>query len=209
MIEVKELSYTYLGQQPLIFRDFTCNKGEQWLLLGKSGSGKTTLLHLLGGLLTTQVGDVIIDGISINNLNKDELDYFRGKHIGFIFQKNHFVASLSVLENILLAQSLLGEKKDKDRAIALLDGLNILHKKNEKPYSLSQGEQQRVAIARALINQPKLILADEPTSALDDDNCNDVIQLLESQAKNFEATLLIVTHDTRLKGYFNQQITLS
>ncbi len=208
MIEIKNLTYSYNPKTPLIFQDFTCQKGEQWLLLGQSGSGKTTLLHLLAGLLTVGNGSIKIGETNLVQLSQKDLDHFRGKNIGIIFQKNHFVASLNVLENLLLAQQLAGEKANKTKALSLLAALNLTHKAKEKPYVLSQGEQQRVAIARALMNQPKVILADEPTSALDDKNCEDVIQLLENQAKVANATLLIVTHDTRLKMRFEKQILL-
>ena len=117
--------------------------------------------------------------------------------------------SLTVGENLALAQQLAGEGIDQDRIQSLLDRLAIGHKLNSKTNSLSQGEQQRVAIARALINKPKVILADEPTSALDDKNTQEVIQLLEESAKEVNATLLVVTHDGRLKEQFGNRINLS
>ena len=114
----------------------------------------------------------------------------------------------TVEENLLLAQYLAGNKEDKSIVHHLLEQLNLKHKLQSMPNELSQGEQQRVAIARALVNKPSVILADEPTSALDDANCDEVIKLLEKQAKEQNATLLIVTHDQRLKSYFDNQIVL-
>lgn len=209
MLQTKGLKFSYDGTTKLEFPDVSCGKGERWLLLGQSGSGKTTLLHLLGGLRTAKVGQVIVDGVDLSNLSKSELDQYRGKHIGIVFQKAHFVKALTVEENLMLAQNLAGTSISKERIKDLLSRLNVGHKLKSKPDSLSIGEQQRVAIARALINQPAIILADEPTSALDDKNCDEVIELLEQQAQQEGATLLIVTHDGRLKEKFKNQITLS
>ena len=170
--------------------------------------GKTTLLHLLGGLLTTQHGSVHIQDTDINKLSGSDLDAFRGRNIGIIFQQNHFVDALSVIENVILAQSLAGNKTDKNAAQNLLTRLNIGHKAKSNIKDLSQGEKQRVAIARALINQPRLILADEPTSALDDQNCTEVLNLLHEQAKAAGSALVIVTHDTRLKDIISNRVIL-
>lgn len=208
MLQTRDLKYSYDGKIMLSFPNISCGKGERWLLLGQSGSGKTTLLHLLGGLRTAENGDVVVGGVSLKNLSKAKLDQYRGKNIGIIFQKAHFVKALNVEENLMLAQSLAGRKISKDRIQDLLDRLNVGHKLKSKPDSLSIGEQQRVAIARALVNKPAIILADEPTSALDDKNCDEVIKLLEQQAQQEGATLLIVTHDGRLKEKFQNAITL-
>ena len=208
MLQTKDLKYSYDGKTMLNFPDISCKEGERWLLLGQSGSGKTTLLHLLGGLRTAEEGDVVVGGASLKNLSKSQLDQYRGKKIGIIFQKAHFVKALTVEENLMLAQNLAGQKISKERIEDLLERLNVGHKLKSKPDSLSIGEQQRVAIARALVNKPAIILADEPTSALDDKNCDEVIKLLEQQAQQENATLLIVTHDGRLKEKFKNRITL-
>ena len=208
MLQTSELSYTYNGGTSIQFPDINCSKGEQCLLLGQSGSGKTTLLHLLGGLLSPKNGQVIVADTDLRKLSASALDKFRGKNIGIIFQKAHFVRSLTVEENLKLAQQLAGLSIDSNKIKELLARLNVGHKLTSKPDNLSVGEQQRVAIARALINQPAIILADEPTSALDDKNCDEVIQLLEEQTKEADATLLVVTHDGRLKDQFKNQIHL-
>jgi putative ABC transport system ATP-binding protein len=208
MLRTENLGYAYDSQTRLNFPDIQCQTGEHWLLLGNSGCGKTTLLHLLGGLLTPKDGQVMIGDTALNKLSGAKRDQFRGQNIGIIFQKSHFVRALTVGENLALAQQLAGKKVDKKRIQNLLDRLNIGHKLNAKTSSLSQGEQQRVAIARALINQPKVILADEPTSALDDKNTEEVIQLLEESAREVNATLLVVTHDGRLKNRFKNSIQL-
>lgn len=210
MLITKNLSYQYSGtDKPLLkFPDINCGDGEQWLLLGQSGSGKTTLLQLLAGLRTPKTGEVIIKDTLINQLNTRTLDYFRGQYVGVVFQQSHFVRSLTVIENLALARHLAGLEPDKDLIRSLLAQLNVEHKLNARPQELSVGEQQRVAIARALVNQPNFILADEPTSALDDKNTEQVVGLLRQQAEQAGATLLVVTHDNRLKTIFDQQITL-
>ena len=208
MIYAENLEYAYEGKAPLKFPDIRCDKGAQWLLLGQSGSGKTTLLHLLGGLLSPQKGEVRIAETTLNSLSAAALDDFRGKHVGIIFQQAHFVRAISVLDNLLLAQQLAGLKPDRRRAQHLLEQLDIAHKAGDRPDRLSQGEQQRAAIARAIVNQPALIRADEPTSALDDRNCMEVLALLEREAAEVGATLLVVTHDNRLKNRFENHITL-
>ncbi len=158
--------------------------------------------------MTTRNGSVQVADTDLGKISSSKLDKFRGKQIGIIFQKAHFVKALTVEENLVLAQQLAGLPVNRGRIAELLSHLNVEHKLKSKPNQLSQGEQQRVAIARALVNKPKVILADEPTSALDDVNCDEVIKLLEREAKEVGATLLVVTHDGRLKEKFNKQIHL-
>ena len=208
MLSTKDVSYSYDGNTHLKFPDINCQKGEHWLMLGQSGSGKTTLLHLLAGMRTPTKGTITVNDTAINDLPISKLDQFRGKNIGVIFQQSHFVRSLSVAENLKLAQHLAGIKPDMSIIQGILDRLNIGHKTNASTSSLSVGEQQRVNIARAVVNQPSVILADEPTSALDDVNTEKVISLLKEQAASVDATLIIVTHDNRLKNIFDKQIQL-
>lgn len=208
MLNTNQLQFAYPGGNTFKFPDITCERGSHWLLLGQSGSGKTTFLHLLGGLLSPSGGEIFLEDTNMARLSGPSLDRFRGQHIGIIFQRSHFVNSLTVGENLALAQHLAGFSPDYGRIGKLLDRLNVGQKINKKTDRLSVGEQQRVAIARALVNSPELILADEPTSALDDENCEQVLQLLEEQANDVKATLLIVTHDGRLKDKFANQIQL-
>jgi ABC-type lipoprotein export system ATPase subunit len=208
MLVTNNLRFNYPNAGMMVFPNIHCKKGEQWLLLGQSGSGKTTLLHLLGGLLSPKAGEITIGDTNIAQLQGAALDKFRGKNIGIIFQTAHFVKSLTVEENLMLAQQFAGQSIDKNTIRHYVEKLNIGHKLKSKPTELSIGEAQRVAIARALINQPAIILADEPTSALDDKNTIEVIELLEKQAAEAGATLLIVTHDGRLKQYFKNQIEI-
>ena len=203
MLTTKNLTFEYAAEKPImLFPDIDLKRGEQGLLLGQSGSGKTTLLHLLGGLLSPKSGDILINDQNLSVLRGSKLDHFRGKNIGIIFQTAHFVRSLTVEENLIIAQQLAGNKVDKSLIFNFLEKLNLGHKLKSKPHELSIGEAQRANIARALINAPSVILADEPTSALDDKNTEEVINLLEQQAAAVNATLLIVTHDSRLKKRF-------
>ena len=210
MLSTNNLSFAFGSSSgtPLQFPNFTCQSGEHWLLLGQSGSGKTTLLHLLAGLRSPLTGTVSINGTAINELKGTALDQFRGREIGIVFQQAHFVRALTFRENLALSRKLAGLAPAPEKISELLERLNIAHKQDSLPSALSVGEQQRAAIARALVNEPSLILADEPTSALDDENTEQVVDLLKSQAKAANATLLIVTHDNRLKSIFEQRIEL-
>ena len=199
MINIRSLQHTYNNEQVLTFNDWTINQGEHWLMLGNSGSGKTTLLHMLTGLLKPSHGEVVINDTDIYQLSNTQLDHFRGKHIGFIFQRAHLIKSLTVVENLILAQSLAGLKISRQRINEVLTSLSIDNKKHNYPAELSQGQLQRVSIARAVVNKPALIMADEPTSSLDDKNAAAVLDLLVTQAEQNGSTLIIATHDSRVK----------
>ena len=207
MISTKSLNFKYNEQASFSFPDINLDKDENLLIIGSSGIGKTTLLHLLAGLLESNSGSITLYGQDISKLNQHQTDKFRGQNIGIVFQKPHFVNSLTVKENLQLAQY-LGNKKDQNRIIDILSSLDILEKENKKPKKLSQGEKQRASIAMAIVNSPKLILADEPTSSLDDENCDRVIKLLKKQASEFKAQLIVITHDNRLKKHFKKSIKL-
>ena len=200
MIKVKGQAYQYPGSKPLTFPDIAIAKGNHALLLGESGSGKTTLIHLIGGLLRAQQGSIEMNGVDLTSLSEHGLDHFRGQHIGFVFQKNHLINALSVEQNMLTAPFFAGLKQKKDRVTAMLHDLGLDGKEHARISELSQGQAQRVAIARALLNHPAVILADEPTSALDDKNCDKVIQLLLDASASHGATLIVATHDQRLKS---------
>lgn len=209
MIEVSGLSYGYSTGKRIKFDDFEISKGAQWLLLGGSGSGKTTLLHLMSGLLTSQQGKITIHGTDITRLSESKLDHFRGANMGFVFQKNHLISALTVRKNLLMAPFLAGLKQDGHRVEEVLKELGLEEKGNSRISELSQGQAQRVAIARAVLNKPAVIFADEPTSALDDQNCERVIKLLLNAAQTNQATLIVATHDQRLKSIFPNQLILN
>ena len=206
MIETKSLEFSYDNSFVFKFPDIKLKSNENLLVLGNSGIGKSTLLHNLAGILRPKSGLIKIFDQDITKLSELELDKFRGQNIGIIFQRSHFVNSLTVGENLELAQFLGRNKKGNIKET--LDNLKILDKINKKPKELSQGERQRASIALAIINSPKLILADEPTSSLDDTNCSNVIKILKEQALKYQAQLIVITHDSRLKKHFKKSISL-
>ncbi len=199
LLESKNLTYGHPGQRSLTYPDISLQAGESMLVLGKSGSGKTTLLNLLAGLLQPHGGEVRLAGKNLASMKGQDLDLFRGKEIGIIFQKPHLMAALNVKENLQMAHFF--SKKKGQNIEQLLTELGLDKKAKSSIMTLSEGEAQRVSIARALANSPKLILADEPTSSLDDENTEKVIQLLKTQAAKIGAALIIVTHDQRVKAH--------
>ncbi|SEJ55883.1 putative ABC transport system ATP-binding protein [Dyadobacter sp. SG02] len=202
MLQTTNLTKTFATGTTLRFPDWTVAAGEQWLLLGESGSGKTTLLHMLGGLLRPASGSVVVNGADLYALPARALDRFRGRHIGIVFQQPHLIRSLTVEENLAIAQTFAGVGKDPLRIREVLDALDMELLRRSYPQELSQGQAQRVGIARALVNRPALLLADEPTSSLDNRNAEAVIRLLSELAVTQSATLVISTHDDRVKDAF-------
>lgn len=209
MITTKDVRFSYGQEAQFAFPDIALTGGEALLITGGSGKGKTTLLHLLGGLQRPQSGTIMIDETDISKLSDKKRDRFRGRNIGLVLQQNYFVASLSVLENVVLASWLATGKKAETKAKQLLQELDLLSHAHKLPSRLSVGQQQRVSVARALINEPKLLLADEPTSSLDDENAAIVAGILSNLSRQHGAALVIVTHDQRLKDRFSNQISLS
>lgn len=207
LIESKNIVVRRAGSPSLRFPNFNLKAGEKTILLGPSGSGKTTLLSVLAGLLKPDEGDVLIDGRNLYEIPASKGNRLRGQRFGFVFQTLHLLPSLTLRQNIALAGDLTG-KVDGNRLNHLLDILGLSDKADRKPDALSQGEQQRAAIARAVINRPSIIVADEPTSALDDANAMAVMDLLEEQAKETNAALLIATHDNRISDRFQNIINL-
>lgn len=208
MINVANLSFSYSPRNTITFPSFSLNQGEHCLLLGSSGSGKTTLLHLLGGLLRGYSGNLQLNNTELSSFSESALDAFRGKNIGFIFQKNHLISALSVEKNLVMATYLAGNAVDHDHTDKVLSELNLADKRKSSVLEISQGQAQRVAIARAVMNNPKIILADEPTSALDDQNCERVITLLLDITSKHNSTLVVATHDQRLKSKITKHILL-
>jgi putative ABC transport system ATP-binding protein len=208
MIAIKSVTHSYNNAQRISFKDWQINNGEQWLLLGSSGSGKTTLLHILTGILKPTDGEVVINNTPVYSLPSKKLDQFRGRNIGIIFQRPHLIKSLTIAENLFMAQSFAGLPENKERVDDVLSSLGIAGKKNAYPSELSQGQLQRVSIARAVINKPALLIADEPTSSLDDENTHAVLQLLLEQSGINQATLIVATHDKRVKEAFTNTYEL-
>jgi ABC-type lipoprotein export system ATPase subunit len=208
MISLIEARHKYNSQTVVELPDLNVEKGEHLAVLGLSGSGKTTLLHVLAGLLRPAKGELTISGTRIYQLSEAKRDAFRGKNIGVIFQQLHLVDSLTVEDNIALAQYLSGKKTDKHKIRELCEELGIADKLKSHIDELSQGQRQRVGIARAVINEPELLLADEPTSSLDDRRAEVVIRLLKGQAERTGAALIVSTHDRRVKNHFINSISL-
>ena len=204
MLNLKELTLGYNGKAVLEIGTLQIAPRGQCLISGASGSGKTTLIYSIAGLLPVISGNIEINNTDITALSESERDKFRGDHIGIIFQNLHLVRSLSVIDNLLLSSYSTGRKQDRERALHMLHRLGIEDKKDSLPQSLSQGQAQRVAIARAVLHKPSLILADEPTSSLDDKSCARVIEIIQIIAKEAGASLLISTHDTRIRKHFSQ-----
>lgn len=209
LVKTKNISYRYnLSEQEYSFPDIELTSKENLLITGKSGSGKTTLLHLLSGILTPQRGSVCIDSIETYSLKAHEMDKLRGEKIGIIFQQNYFIESLSVLNNLVYISTLCGQKPDKTHIKNILCELDIDKLSPKKPGQLSGGELQRFSIARALVNKPVVLLADEPTSNLDDENCTRFISLMKNVCDKHSLSLIVATHDGRLKPEFKNHISL-
>ena len=220
MIDIKGLTASYGGRGSeggggeggkivLALDRFTVEAGQHTLVLGPSGCGKTTLLNIVAGIMAAISGEVAVNGTRTDKLSTSARDCFRGRHIGLVMQRLHLISALTVEANLQLAQKLARGAVDDARIETILRTLGIIDKRRAYPRHLSQGEAQRVAIARAVVNRPVLILADEPTAALDDKNCDAAIQLLFDQADQYGATLLVATHDARIKARFGQVVELA
>jgi putative ABC transport system ATP-binding protein len=208
MISVRGLAHRYGAAEALRLADWKVAQGERWLVLGPSGCGKSTLLHVLAGLIHPSEGEVEVSGESLRRLEGARLDRWRATTVGIVLQALHLVRHLSVRDNLRLAQYLAHAPQDDARIDDTLGALGVGEKAGRRASELSQGEQQRVAIARAVVNRPKLLLADEPTANLDDAAAARVVDLLAEQAARHGATLVVATHDARVKGKFRERLEL-
>ena len=208
MIAVRNLEHRYDGSRALSLAQWQAEPGSRWLVLGASGCGKTTLLHLLAGLIPVSSGELEVGGKNLRSLQGRALDHWRGANVGIVLQALHLIPHLSVRDNLRLAQH-LARAPQRDAAIAeALAALGVADKAARRPDQLSQGEQQRVAIARAVVNGPKLLLADEPTASLDDASAERSVTLLLETAARSGATLVVATHDSRVKHHFSNTLQL-
>lgn len=192
------VKYYHVGDHVVKAVDHTSleiERGKFTVIVGRSGSGKSTFLHLLGGLDRPDSGKVLIEGKSIYKLRENHLAAFRRKKIGFIFQDFNLIPSLNVWENVVLPLGLDGKKVNKQEIMDILEKIGLEHKKDAMPNTLSGGEKQRVAIARALAGSPAIILADEPTGNLDSKTELEVMTLLKNCVKEYNQTLVMITHD--------------
>ena len=208
VVDIRDLRAGYGTKTVIALPLLQIARGEHTLLLGPSGCGKTTLLNVMAGIAAPQSGRVSINGTALDSLGVSERDRFRGRHIGLVMQRLHLISALTIQKNLRLAQRLAEVAVDDAAILHALQTLGVADKLDRFPRELSQGEAQRVAIARAVVNRPALILADEPTSALDDDNCLAAIDLLFTQADARAATLIVATHDARIKARFARVVAL-
>jgi len=190
---------------------FSVAKGETVALLGASGTGKTTLLNLISGIDRPDNGRVLLDAVDVHALAEPERTLLRRRRIGFVFQFFNLIPTLTVGENVALPLELLGEDESgaQHRAAALLEDVGLGGLAQRFPETLSGGEQQRAAIARALAHRPALLLADEPTGNLDEDTGGRIMELLAGLARQQEATMLLVTHSTRVAQAADRVLRLS
>lgn len=181
--------------------DLEIGKEEFIIVMGPSGSGKSTLMNMIGCLDTPTEGHVFLDGVDISELSESELATIRGKKVGFVFQKFNLIPSLTAAENVSLPLSFQGvpRSEHRDRAKKYLELVGLGDRIDHKPSELSGGQQQRVAVARSLVNEPDIILADEPTGNLDTKTGEHIMQLLKDLNRERGTTIIIVTHDVRLK----------
>ena len=204
ILQIKNLEYEVDNQKIIKGNTFNINHKEHQLILGDSGSGKTTLLNLMSGLLKPSSGEILFEGVKYSTLNEKDLDSLRAENFGFIFQKLNLIEYLSIKQNLALVKDKLNSY-DVDKMIS---ELGLSGKNNQEVKNLSFGEAQRVAIARAVINNPKVIFADEPTSALDDSNTEIVMKMIFEHVNKNNSTLVVCTHDDRVKKFFSNAMVI-
>ena len=183
--------------------------GKFTAIIGTSGSGKSTLLYCMAGLDKPTDGTVILDGKNIYDYNDEELSEIRRKKFGFIFQSFNLIPVINVYDNIILPILLDGSKPDEEYINSIIKAVGLEEQIKKFPNELSGGQQQRVAIARALSNKPAIIFADEPTGNLDSKTTQDVMSLLKNTVKEFNRTLLMITHDQSIADSADRIITIS
>lgn len=199
LFKILNLEFKLKAKSILKKIDFTIEKNKHLLILGSSGCGKTTLINLMTGLLKPSSGEIFFEDKNYSLLSDQELDNLRSENFGLIFQKLHLIKHLNIEQNISLAKN----KSHSLNINELINDLGLFGRNKQIAKNLSVGESQRVAIARGIANNPKVIFADEPTSALDELNTKKVIELLFTQAKKTYATLIVSSHDYRIKKYFS------
>ena len=174
------------------------NKGEFVSIIGASGSGKSTLLHMLGGVDKPTEGKIYIDDTDISSMDETKLALFRRRKVGLIYQFFNLIPTLTVEKNILLPMLLDGRKPKREEFDKIVKMIGLNERLNHLPNQLSGGQQQRVAIARSLIYRPSIILADEPTGNLDRQNSESILEMLKVSNKEYNQTILIITHDEKI-----------
>ena len=213
ILKVQNLCKTYgKGEAKVVALknvSFSLNKGEFAAVVGESGSGKSTLLNCIGALDTPTSGNILMDGHNLFSMKEEERTIFRRRNIGFIFQSFQLVSELNVEQNIMFPLLLDYRKPDPASIKEILELLGLTERRHHLPSQLSGGQQQRVAIGRALITKPKLILADEPTGNLDSKNSQDVIDLLTKASRQYQQTILMITHNKNLTASVDRVFRVS
>lgn len=213
VVEISNLSFSYDAKDKVLhIPNFDLKKHEKGFLYGPSGYGKSTLLNLIAGVIPHHEGSLKVLGQDYSSLSSGAKNKLRGQRIGYIFQNFNLIPYLSVKENILLPARLFGRSQTWAQSLEecadLMETLKMTDSANKKPAQLSLGQQQRVAQARALLGRPELIIADEPTSSLDEQNTEEFMKLLISSCEKKNLSLLFVSHDLRLKEYFDSSVSL-
>ena len=212
ILRVENLSKVYgKGKNKVVAVDdvsFSVEKGEFVAIVGRSGGGKSTLLHLIGGVDEASNGNIFIDNTKISNLSKDKMAVFRRRNIGIIYQFYNLIPILSVKENITLPLLLDNKTIDEKLLDDTIKYVGLARRVNHLPNELSGGEQQRVSIARAIITKPLLILADEPTGNLDTKRSKEIIDLLKKYNKEYNQTIILITHDLNVAKEADRIITI-
>lgn len=212
ILRVENLSKIYgKGKNKVVAVDdvsFSVEKGEFVAIVGRSGGGKSTLLHLIGGVDEASNGNIFIDNKKISNLSKDKMAVFRRRNIGIIYQFYNLIPILSVKENITLPLLLDNKTIDEKLLDDTIKYVGLERRVNHLPNELSGGEQQRVSIARAIITKPLLILADEPTGNLDTKRSKEIIDLLKKYNKEYNQTIILITHDLNVAKEADRIITI-
>lgn len=205
LIQVNGLTKNFANVDVLKGIDLSFEEGEHYVIRGASGSGKSTLLYLLGGLDRPTSGSVEFQGVDLARFDDDKLAKFRNQNVGFVFQFHFLLPNLNCLDNILLPSRIGGRKENKikENSLKLAEYLGVSHCLSKFPFELSGGEQQRINIIRALSLGPKLLLCDEPTGNLDSENSRKVTALLKALAKEFNSTMIVVTHDDTVASQFH------
>jgi ABC transporter, ATP-binding protein len=212
ILRVENLSKVYgKGKNKVVAVDdvsFSVEKGEFVAIVGRSGGGKSTLLHLIGGVDEASNGNIFIDNTKISNLSKDKMAVFRRRNIGIIYQFYNLIPILSVKENITLPLLLDNKTIDEKLLDDTIKYVGLERRVNHLSNELSGGEQQRVSIARAIITKPLLILADEPTGNLDTKRSKEIIDLLKKYNKEYNQTIILITHDLNVAKEADRIITI-
>ena len=212
LIQTIDLTKIYYQGKNKVFANnnisLSIEEGEFVAVLGSSGSGKTTFLNMIGGIDAPTSGQIIINGVDISSIKESKFTRFRGKNIGYVFQKYQLIEELTVKDNIRVVQTINKWEINQEYEDKIIDMLGIQDLLGVRPSQLSGGQQQRVAIARALIGKPAIILADEPTGNLDKKRSEEIINYMKLSNQQYRQTYIVVTHDLEVASQCNRIITL-